>query len=136
MERPGSSVSRAFILLPPDRLFAAWGGCFVGNSRMEPKDQDMKSKKGFTLIELLVVIAIIALLLAILVPSLNKAKEKAREVICRVHLKGIGLGLTIYIDENNNKVYPNVPNRFLWYDSAGNYLRPDHPDAYWGLAYS
>ncbi len=95
----------------------------------------MKKREGFTLIELLVVIAIIALLLSILLPSLNKAKEKAKEIVCRVHLKGIGLGMIIYIEENDDKVYPNVPNRFLWYDTAGNYLSPDHPDAYWGLAY-
>lgn len=43
--------------------------------------------KGFTLIELLVVIAIIALLLAILMPALRKAKESAREIICRANLR-------------------------------------------------
>ena len=43
-------------------------------------------KNGFTLIELLVVIAIIALLLAVIVPSLNIAKKKAEEVICRSNL--------------------------------------------------
>ena len=95
----------------------------------------MGNRNGFTLIELLVVIAIIALLLAILVPSLNKVKEKAREVICRAHLKGIGLGMLVYIEENDNKVYPEPPNRYSWYDSAGNFLPPDTKDAYWGVAY-
>ncbi len=98
-------------------------------------EQDIKKRGGFTLIELLVVIAIIALLLAILLPSLNKVKEKARELVCKTHLRGIGLGLIIYIDENGSKVYPNIPNRYSWFDSAGDALPPDDSDAYWGVAY-
>ena len=95
----------------------------------------MKSKKGFTLIELLVVIAIIAMLLAVLLPALNKVKEKAREIVCRAHLRGIGLGMLVYIEENDGKVYPNVSNQFLWFDSNRNYLPPDDYTAYWGVAY-
>ncbi len=95
----------------------------------------MKSKKGFTLIELLVVIAIIAMLLAILTPALNRVKEAAREVICKVHLKGVGLGMRIYIDENDGKMYPTIPNYYLWYDSGGNFLPPNDYNAYWGVAY-
>ena len=98
-------------------------------------EQDMEKREGFTLIELLVVIAIIAMLLAILLPSLNKVKEKAREVICRVHQRGIGLGLIIYIDENDGKVYPTLTNKYMWYDANGNWLSPTDSDAYWGVAY-
>ena len=95
----------------------------------------MKSKKGFTLIELLVVIAIIALLLAILVPSLNRVKEVAREVMCKIHLRGVGLGMRLYADANDDKLFPTVPNRYMWYDSARNPIDPAHQDAYWGVAY-
>lgn len=51
---------------------------------------DARSLKGFTLIELLVVIAIIALLLSILVPSLNSVRERARATVCLTRLRGLG----------------------------------------------
>lgn len=57
---------------------------------------------GFTLIELLVVIAIIALLMAILAPSLNMAKEMARSVACSAHIRGAGLGLAGYTNSWND----------------------------------
>lgn len=63
----------------------------------------MRKKKGFTLIELLVVIAIIALLMAILMPALQRVRKQAKVVLCRANLKEWGLVWAMYIDENNNK---------------------------------
>jgi len=60
---------------------------------------------GFTLIELLVVIAIIALLMAVLLPSLNAAREQARATACRANLKQWGLIASLYAEENNGKFW-------------------------------
>jgi prepilin-type N-terminal cleavage/methylation domain-containing protein/prepilin-type processing-associated H-X9-DG protein len=54
---------------------------------------------GFSLIELLVVVAIIALLLAILLPSLRKAKEQARSTTCKSNVRQLVLGMTMYLQE-------------------------------------
>jgi len=64
----------------------------------------MKKRHGFTLIELLVVIAIIALLLAILMPALEKAKEIAASVVCLSNQKAMYVGFRMYSEDNSNSV--------------------------------
>jgi prepilin-type N-terminal cleavage/methylation domain-containing protein/prepilin-type processing-associated H-X9-DG protein len=86
----------------------------------------MQRRKGFTLIELLVVIAIIALLMAILMPVLGKAKDQARTIVCRSNLKQYGIGMRMYLDDNMS----SFPDSRTWLKSAGHaYARKgDEPD--------
>jgi prepilin-type N-terminal cleavage/methylation domain-containing protein len=62
-----------------------------------------ETKKGFTLIELLVVVAIIALLISILLPSLSRARELAKRLVCAANVKGIGTAFKIYSNENQEQ---------------------------------
>src|SRR4051812_40695084 len=85
----------------------------------------MRKQAAFTLVELLVVIGIIAVLIALLLPSLTKARKQAQMIKCAANLHTLGLAATMYTNENKGYlVYPNTSpyeNR-CWYNALDPYL--------------
>ena len=79
-------------------------------------------KKLFTLIELLVVIAIIAILAAMLLPALGKAREKAEAISCTSNLKQIAMGMTMYLTTNKNS-FPVYRSAYAISASGGEYTK-------------
>lgn len=75
---------------------------------------------GFTLIELLVVIAIVALLIALLLPAMARARETARRIVCANNQHQIGIGLTLYADENDGRLPEGYTNSdaIVWHEAS------------------
>ncbi len=82
----------------------------------------MKKRAAFTLVELLIVIAIVGILAGLLLPALNRAKEKAKRTACASNLKQVNLATHLYADDNGESL-PVLPNPNPYPNGVGAYYK-------------
>lgn len=100
---------------------------------------------GFTLVELLVVIGIISLLVSVLLPALNKARQQANLIDCQSRLRQMGQALDIYVTENNGYLpygdvrsdkYGKIGQALTWEDGVVPNTSDEEPSWYWTFTLS
>ena len=94
---------------------------------MNAKNYKNLEKNGFTLIELLVVVAIIAILAAMLLPALSKARKKAKDAVCMSNLKQLGLAAFIYANDYDGimpgRRFNSTNPPYQWVDQIQMYIK-------------
>jgi len=116
----------------------SWSTCII---RPDSSMRCLKSRKGagaFTLVELLVVIAIIALLMAILMPALNRAREHGKRAACFGNVRQLILAWCMYADENEDKIVNGAAGfsyrNMSWGDHSRELAWVDAVSADWDVA--
>ena len=104
----------SIILISPESAFAPPAKAGTPNPESQPSslsgDRSSVPRTAFTLIELLVVIAILGLLAGLLLPAMSRARDSARSTACLSNLHQIGIGLQLYVQDNQN----HLPVMFDW----------------------
>lgn len=81
-----------------------------------------KIKRAFTLVELLVVISIIALLLAVLMPALSKARKQGKIIICKTNMRQLNMAMRLYAEDNKDKTpYYSFADGEYWFAKISKY---------------
>ena len=98
------------------RELDAWATCHVGNVGWSRKGAGWNRKQhGFTLIEMLVVIAVVAILAALLLPALSRAKSDAKRIQCIGNVRQINLVLQIYANDHDDEIAYFTNNMYYAY---------------------
>ncbi|HPD47636.1 MAG TPA: type II secretion system protein [Anaerohalosphaeraceae bacterium] len=94
---------------------------------MQTKPSNRQAPTGFTALELLCIIGIIALLVALLMPSLSRVKKISTRVVCGTNLKGLGAAMAVYANDYEDK-YPQLPGCGPWSKRLGFDYTMQRPD--------